>query len=106
MSLKRYSGMLMYAAYLPFSIYAPDETTALAELRKQAPASLSGAEQAELLFHLERTAKADKVTAVEPESSGNGNGHEPKNPTRASGTFRVKKQVSKEGSKSWKNASS
>lgn len=91
MSLKRYLGKLMYAAYIPFSIDAPDEEAALAELRKRTPERLSEAEKTELLFHLERTAKADMVTVLD-QPSNNESAQEPRNAPKINRTFRVRKQ--------------
>ena len=67
--MNRYYGQLMYCAFLPFSIYAPDEKEALTELQKLPPAVLSEAEREEVLFHLTRISKADKVTVIKQEES-------------------------------------
>lgn len=67
--MNRYYGQLMYCAFLPFSINAPDEAAALIELKKQAPESLREAEQREVLFHLTRIPKADRVFETGKESS-------------------------------------
>ena len=65
--MNRYYGRLMYCAFLPFSIHAPSAEDALAELQKRAPEVLSEAEQKEVLFHLTRISKADKVTVISQE---------------------------------------
>lgn len=67
--MNRYYGQLMYCAFLPFSIYAPDEKEALEELRKRAPEILGEAERKEVLFHLTRISQADKVTVIKQEVS-------------------------------------
>lgn len=67
MSLNRYYGQLMYCAYLPFSIYAPSKEEALAELRNRAPEVFSEAEEKEVLFHLTRIPKADRVPVITKE---------------------------------------
>jgi len=67
--MNRYYGQLMYCAFLPISIYAPDEKEAMTELRKRAPELLSEAEQKEVLFHLTRISQADKVTVIKQEVS-------------------------------------
>jgi len=66
--MNRYYGQLMYSTFLPFSVYAPSAEEALAELRKRAPERLSGVETKELLFHLTRISKADRVRVVTKES--------------------------------------
>jgi len=65
--MNRYYGQLMYCAFLPCSIYAPSKEEALAELQKRAPEVLSEDEQKEVLFHLTRISKADKVTVIHKE---------------------------------------
>ena len=67
--MNRYYGQLMYSTFLPFSIYAPDEKEALAELRKRTPEVLGEAERKEVLFHLTRISQADKVTVIKQEVS-------------------------------------
>ena len=67
--MNRYYGQLMYCAFLPFSIYAPDEKEALSELGKRAPEVLSEASRKEVSFHLTRISKADKVTVIKQEVS-------------------------------------
>ena len=67
--MNRYYGQLMYCAFLPCSIYAPSEEEALAELQKRAPEVLGESEQKEVLFHLTRISKADKVTVIKQEVS-------------------------------------
>ncbi len=64
-----YYGQLMYCAFLPVLIYAPDEKEAMTELRKRAPEVLTEAEQKEILFQLTRISQADKVTVIKQEVS-------------------------------------
>ena len=69
MSLNRYYGTLMYCAFLPFSIYATDETEALTQLQKSEPQILSEAEKKEIAAHLARIPKADKVILIRKETA-------------------------------------
>jgi hypothetical protein len=82
MGLNRYYGSLMYCTYLPFSIDAPDEKEALEQLKKNAPQTLSEAEQKELFFHLTRIERFDRVTAVKlectPQKIATPNSNQPK----------------------------
>ncbi len=65
--MNRYYGQLMYCAFLPCSIYAPSKEEALTELRKRAPQVLSEADEKEVLFHLTRIPKADRVRVITKE---------------------------------------
>ncbi len=68
MALNRYYGTLMYCTYLPFSIYAPDEKEALAELQKGTPEILNEEEKRELSAHLARISQADRVMVIKKET--------------------------------------
>jgi len=64
MALNHYYGTLMYCTFLPFSIHAPDEKEALAEMQKLTPQALSEEEKRELSRHLTRIAQADRVMVI------------------------------------------
>ena len=66
--MNRYHGTLMYCTFLPFSIYAPDEKEAIAQLQKNAPELLGEAEKKELMSRLVRIPKADRVSAIRKEA--------------------------------------
>lgn len=86
--MNRYYGQVMYCAFLPFSIHAPSEEEALAELRKRAPESLSEAEQKEILFHLTRISRADKVTVIHKEVSRAKTSNDKRSPRKTDRTIR------------------
>jgi len=67
--MEHFFGTLMYYTYLPFSIYAPDEKEALAELQKLAPEILSEDEKRELSAHLTRISQADRVMVIKKETT-------------------------------------
>lgn len=92
--MNRYYGQLMYCAFLPFSIYAPSEEEALAELRKRTPEVLGEAEQKEVLFHLTRISTADKVTVIQKEASNAKASNDTPSPRKAS---RVLQRVRRSG---------
>jgi hypothetical protein len=62
--MERYYGTLMYCTFLPFSIHAPSEKEALAEMQKLAPQALSEEEKRELSAHLTRIPQADRVMVI------------------------------------------
>jgi hypothetical protein len=86
--MNRYYGQLMYCAFLPISIYAPSEEEALAELQRRTPEVLSEAERKEVLFHLTRISKADKVTVIKQEVSNAKTQNDTQSPRKASRALR------------------
>jgi len=65
--MERYYGTLMYCTFLPFSIHAPGEKEALAEMQRLAPKVLSEEEKRELSVHLIRIPQADRVMVIKNE---------------------------------------
>lgn len=82
MGLNRYYGTLMYCAYLPFAIDAPDEKEALAQLQQKAPELLNESEKKEILFHLSRIVHADRVILIRKETTNEQNANQAPSPCK------------------------
>ena len=58
---KEYKGYLMFCGYVPFPIKAKNQEEALKSLQKKVSKDINEKEQKELLAHLWRLPKADRV---------------------------------------------